>query len=84
MPRAAMADSSLQAYFEKVEPNLTELQGEVYQAVRTLGTATNKDVARHLDKYPNETSGRMTELREQGLIEKVDTCNEGDIYEVVE
>lgn len=56
-----------------VEPNLTNSQKSVLNVIKALGQCTNEEVAIQLDKYPNQTSGRFTELKNKGQIVEVGT-----------
>jgi hypothetical protein len=52
-----------------VEPHLTKSQKSVISVMKALDRpCTNEEVALQLGKYPNQTSGRFTELKTKGEI----------------
>lgn len=74
--------NSLTAYALRVLPSLTEAQKTVFRKIAELGIASNEQVALALGKYPNQTSGRFTELRKDGHLELAKTVNGVDYYRV--
>lgn len=66
-----VAQTSLLNWRTIVEPNLTKSQKQVINVLKALGECTNEEVAIQLGKYPNQTSGRFTELKNKGEIVKV-------------
>lgn len=65
-----MAETSLEAY-ENIKPELTTRQQEVYKTLLELGTATSIKIAERLKKPLHAISGRITELKDLGLIEVI-------------
>lgn len=64
------ADTSLQAYLD----NKVSLEGDketVYNLLKENGPMTQEQVAQQMGKYPNQVSGRFTELEDENLIEVV-------------
>lgn len=68
-----MNKNSLTVYYNEVLPNLKKSQQEVLKAIEMLNTCTVYQAARYLNKFPNQISGRFTELKEKGIIKVVDT-----------
>ena len=72
-----MAETSLEAYeYLKRENKLKPTQQEVLQALKELGTATSKKIAKKLHKPLHTISGRITELKDMGLIEVIGKVKE--------
>ena len=72
-----MAETSLEAYeYLKLNNKLRPAQEEVLQALKELGTATSKRIAKKLKKPLHAISGRITELRDMGLIEVIGKIKE--------
>ena len=72
-----MAETSLEAYeYLKANNKLKPTQQEVLQALKELGTATSKRIAKKLRKPLHAISGRITELKDMGLIEVVGKVKE--------
>ncbi len=57
-----VAQTSLEAYKEII-PQIGQKQFEVYQALKSLNTATNAMIARHLNWPINCVTPRISELR---------------------
>lgn len=78
----SVVDTSIDVYELLIKPNLSELQILVYEIYNSeelaeieeihFGTVTlsltNGEVAHIMEKKPNETSGRVLELRQVGLL----------------
>lgn len=63
--KTSMHQNSIDAY---ATVNLTARQRDVYNALRILGEATDQRLADYL-KWPiNRITGRLTELRDAGII----------------
>lgn len=62
----SVRDTSLQAYFVEVTPELGKRQKEVYEALGRLGMATNTELARLLGWGVNRVTPRVYELRGLG------------------
>ena len=72
-----IAETSLEAYeYLKANDKLKPTQQEVLQALKELGTATSKRIAKKLRKPLHAISGRITELKDMGLIEVVGKVKE--------
>ena len=72
-----MAETSLEAYeYLKSSGTLTQRQQEVYFKLLELGRATGKQIAKKLRKPYHAISGRLTELKNMGMIEIVDRIKE--------
>lgn len=81
----SVADTSLEAFLEKKESGtLTEDQELVFKVIKKHAPVTCKDVAIRLNKFPNEISGRFTELRKSGEIKIVGRKEGQRQYEVKE
>lgn len=64
-----VAETSLEAFTKKKENGtLTGDRKKVYQKIKSEGPISCKKVALQLNKFPNEISGRFTELLEQDMI----------------
>jgi len=73
-----MAETSLEAYeYLKRENKLKPSQEEVYKSLLELGSATSKRIAKKLKKPLHAISGRITELKDMGLIEVIGKVKEG-------
>lgn len=48
--------------------DLGNRQREVHKAIGELGTASNREIAKYLDKPVNEITPRVKELREYGFV----------------
>lgn len=64
-----MSQISMDIYRSDVEPNLTQRESWVLEAVEELGVASTETVADYRHVGVNVISGRMTGLRKKGLIE---------------
>lgn len=64
-----VAQPSLWAYSD-LKPKLGQKQKQVLDGIRELGTACNLDLAMHLRLPVNRITGRVFELREQGLVKE--------------
>jgi len=72
-----MAETSLEAYeYLKANNKLGPAQKEVLQALKELGTATSKKIAKKLHKPLHAISGRVTELIDMGLVEVIGKVKE--------
>ena len=72
-----IAETSLEAYeYLKKSGVLTQRQQEVYFKLLELGRATGKEIASKLKKPYHTISGRLTELRNAGLIKIIDRIKE--------
>ena len=72
-----IAETSLEAYeYLKTNNKLGPAQQEVLQALKELGKATSKGIAKKLKKPLNSISGRITELIDMGLIEVIGRVKE--------
>lgn len=79
----SVAETSLDAYLQKKQDGtLTEDQEQVYQLIKKHQPITCKNTALKMNRFPNEISGRFTELRDQGLIEIKDRENGHRRYQV--
>ncbi len=73
-----MAETSLEAYeYLKANNKLKPTQKEVLKALLELGTATSKRIAKKLHKPLHAISGRITELKDMGLVEVIGKVKEG-------
>ena len=58
-----------QSYFEELDKGLGVKQDEVYNTIQKLGSATDREIAKHLGyEDSNSTRPRRHELMEQGLV----------------
>jgi hypothetical protein len=65
----SVAETSLDAYLQKKKDGtLTEDQEAVYQIIKKHGPISCKQTALKMNRFPNEISGRFTELRNQNQI----------------
>jgi len=72
-----MAETSLEAYeYLKANNKLGPAQQEVLEALKELGKATSKRIAKKLGKPLNTISGRITELIDMGLVEVIGKVKE--------
>lgn len=69
MNQREMNPNSLIVWYDKVKPKLSEKQSIVLAAIVNLETATIYQVARYLDVFPNQISGRFSELVKKELIQ---------------
>lgn len=53
--------------------NLSRRQHEVVMALQCLGQATDQQIAEMLGYTTNRVTGRITELREKGIVIEADT-----------
>lgn len=65
-----MHENSLKAYSEILE-KLPKMRRRVLIQIRALGKATIEETALALGKYPNQVSGRFSELRKANLIKQI-------------
>lgn len=63
----AMRQTSIDAY-ESIREELSSKQFIVMKAIKDLGMASNRMVAKHLDWEINRVTGRVTELVNKGFI----------------
>ena len=68
-----MRQTSLEAYFEAVQPDLNEKQKVVFEAIVFLGKASDQDIADYLQWTINRVTGRRNELFKKNSIYHVDT-----------
>lgn len=59
---------SLDAWINKVVPNLNKRQMEVYKAIGWLGMATSTQIGNYLRLPINCITGRVMELRKKNLV----------------
>ena len=72
-----IADTSFEAYeYLKKNNKLKPAQKAVLQALKELGTATSKNIAKKLHKPLHAISGRITELKDMGLVEVIGKVKE--------
>ncbi len=64
-----MHENSLKTYSEILD-ELPKMRRRVLIQIRALGKATIEETALALGKYPNQVSGRFSELREAGHIKQ--------------
>ena len=62
-----MRNTSLDAY-ESIKDDLSKKQLTVLQALKTLKTATNRQISKYLDWEINRVTGRTNELYNKGFI----------------
>jgi len=78
MNKATIAETSLQAYLKKQRTGtLTEDQEQVYQIIKKHGPISCKQTAIQMNKFPNEISGRFTELRKNKDLIKIHSIENG-------
>jgi len=63
--KTAVHENSIEAYYSL---KLTRRQNEVVQALRILGQATDQEIADYLNYQINRVTGRLTELRDMGIV----------------
>lgn len=63
-----VANTSREAY-QSIKEKLGTKQEIVYEALKTLSQASNEEIADHLGWPINRVTGRMTELRNFGLVD---------------
>ena len=61
---------------KKLQPTIGIKQKTVYGVIKSKGKVTNRMIAKHLDWDINRVTGRVSELREKGLVEHA-----GDYYD---
>ena len=66
-----MQQSSLEAY-QLITPVLPEKRYEVYQILLEHGPLTNKEIAEQLKWTINRVTPRVKELRDMGIVHRVD------------
>lgn len=64
----AMSQISIDAYLSRVQPNLTKREEWVLEAIELLGEGSTETVADHYGVGVNVISGRITGLKNKGLI----------------
>lgn len=64
-----MNENSLLAYYTEVQPQLTEREQEVLDALQFLKIATMHQIADHLNRPVHAVSGRFTALKKKERIE---------------
>lgn len=62
-----VAETSLEAY-QSIKEKLGTKQTIVYEALKTLGRASNEEIADYLGWPINRVTGRMTELRNFDMV----------------
>jgi predicted ArsR family transcriptional regulator len=65
-----MTQTSLEAYFNEVQPKLGRNQKLVLEALEDIFPATNKQIAKHLGWEINSITPRILELRAKGKVVK--------------
>lgn len=65
--------NSLTVYYNDILPNLPKKQKRVAEAIELLNQATCYQVARFLNVFPHQISGRFSELKKKGIIKIVGT-----------
>ena len=58
-----IAQTSIEAYYEEVMPKLGLRQTQVYNALKSLGNASNMMIARYLGWSINRVTPRVLEMR---------------------
>jgi len=72
-----IADTSLEAYdYLKTHNLLTPSREKVYKCLLENGPLTGKQIAKKLNKNFNEISGRITELKDLGLVKVIGRVKE--------
>lgn len=64
----SMNQMSLAAYFTKVEPELNERQSQVMEVIEINYPTTLEQISNKLKMPEHAISGRLTELKQKGLI----------------
>lgn len=72
-----MHENSLENWRNDVFPTLKIRQKEVLEAIISLKKCTCEQVAKYMGKYPNQISGRFTELKKAGVIKPIDKIKVG-------
>lgn len=73
-----MAETSIEAYeYLKQSNQLSKSQNEVYKCLLDNGTMTSKRIAEKLGKPLHAISGRITALKDAGLVYVVGKIKEG-------
>lgn len=76
-------NQSLKAYTKKKkEGSLKGDRKKVYKIIKNNSPIGLKQIAQHMDKYPHQISGRITELKNQNLIQEKYIENGEARYEV--
>lgn len=68
----SVQQTSIFVWHGHVKPKLSKRQSQVLATIDELGETCINEVADFLGTYPNNISGRFTELKEKGLIKKTD------------
>jgi len=66
-----MNSNSITVYFDKVQPKISERQGQVLKTVSSLKKCTIYQAASALGVFPNQISGRFTELAKKEILKIV-------------
>lgn len=67
--------TSLQAFYDKIKPELGARQEYVLSGLKQLKSATNLELSVHLDLPINATTPRIFELRKLGLVREQEKRN---------
>ena len=73
-----MNKNSLTVYFDKVLPTLSGRQTEIVRTLENLNKCTIYQAARYLGVFPNQISGRFSELIKKEVLKVVDTVQENN------
>lgn len=73
-----MNANSITVYVEKVLPTLSQRQTDVINSITNLNKCTIYQSARYLGVFPNQISGRFTELIEKNAIKVVGRVTENN------
>jgi hypothetical protein len=81
-----MNEASLQAFEQKIADGSIETdKARVYKLIRDLGPIRSKELLKFMDKtHTSEFSGRITELKNKGLVESAGMENGENLWKVVE
>lgn len=81
-----MNEASLQAFESKIEDGSIESdKAKVFELIRDLGPIRSKEILMFMDKsHTSEFSGRITELKKEGLVESAGLENGENLWKVVE
>lgn len=63
-----MQQTSLEAYYFDVVPNIGAKQQEILNVIKTIQPCTDKQISKHLGYEINRITGRRNELADKGLI----------------
>ena len=79
-------EASLQAFEKKIaEGSIESDKAKVFQLIRDLGPIRSKEILKFMDKnHTSEFSGRITELKKEGLVESAGLENGENLWKVVE